>query len=112
MKAQLTTQQPGEWQVAGVIDFSSANHLRRAGIEAIEQAKSAPADQTSAGHSKPRCQFDFSAVESANTVALSLLLSWLRNGERRGVEVSFSNLPTELHAIAEFSDLQDLVKPA
>ncbi|WP_421869433.1 STAS domain-containing protein [Motiliproteus sp.] len=107
MSVQLAQQQSGQWQVVGVVDFSTANRLRQAGIEAIEQARS-----QQNGQAEPQCLFDFSGVVSANTVALSLLLSWRRNGERRGVEVSFCNLPTELHAIAEFSDLQRLVNGA
>ena len=99
--------QPTQWQVSGDIDFGSANQLRLDGIAAIEQAAKLAAP---AAHK--HCEFDFSAVTSVNTVALSLLLSWLRNGQRRGVEVSFSNLPSELHAIAEISELQALVHPA
>jgi phospholipid transport system transporter-binding protein len=94
--AQLAEQQPGVWQVSGAIDFNSVVPLSDAGCDAIEQAGGV-------------CRFDFSAVSSVNTAALSLLLNWRRKGQQRGTEVEFCSLPAELHAIAALSDLQSLV---
>lgn len=96
MSAQLLEQQPGVWQVSGDIDFDSVISLSDAGCEAIAQAKGC-------------CRFDFSAVNSVNTVALSLLLNWRRKAQQLDTEVEFCYLPAELHAIAELSDLQSLV---
>lgn len=96
MAAQLVETQAGIWQVSGDIDFNSVIALSDLGCEAIAQAKN-------------RCRFDFSAVGSVNTVALSLLLNWRRQAQQLGIEVEFCALPAELHAIAELSDLESLV---
>ncbi|MEH6470866.1 MAG: STAS domain-containing protein [Halopseudomonas sp.] len=96
MSVQLLDQQAGVWLVKGDIDFSSVVGLRQAGFDAIE-------------HADGLCRFDFSAVTSVNTAALSLLLCWRRKAQQQDVEVEFCYLPSELHAIAELCDLSSLV---
>tara|TARA_R110001583_G_scaffold42081_2_gene133731 strand:+ start:1373 stop:1684 length:312 start_codon:yes stop_codon:yes gene_type:complete len=96
MRAQLIHRESGVWLVSGDIDFNSVARLSEAGCSAIEQ-------------SEDRCQFDFSAVNSVNSVALSLLLNWRRKAQQQGIEVEFSALPAELQAIAELSDLEWLI---
>ncbi len=96
MAGQLVETEAGVWQVSGDIDLASVVALSDQGCEAIAQAKRC-------------CRFDFSAVGSVNTVALSLLLNWRRKALQLGTEVEFYALPAELHAIAELSDLGFLV---
>jgi phospholipid transport system transporter-binding protein len=94
----LTEQQPGSWLLTGDINFNTVVGLRQAGINAIGQ-----------GH--PVCRFDFAGVGSVNTMALSLILCWLRAAKQVGVELQLSHIPSELRAIAELSDLQSLTEP-
>lgn len=94
--SQLTPQAEGRWLLQGDIDFSSAPALLEAGCRLIEQAH-------------PRCQFDLSAVESLNTAALSLLLSWRRHADQASTELEFFNLPESLRAIAQLSDLESML---
>lgn len=91
--SQLTPQADGCWLLQGDIDFRSAPVLLEAGCRLIEQAN-------------PRCVFDFSAVRSLNTSALSLLLSWRRHAQRTGTDLTFLHLPESLRAIARLSDLE------
>lgn len=86
----------GVWQVQGVIDFESAAVLLENGCRQIEQANG-------------RCHFDFAGVESLNTAALSLLLSWRRYADQQATELQFSNLPESLLAIAQLSDLESML---
>ena len=96
---QLTEQSSGEWRVSGDINFESVIELRRLGIDALSR-------------SNPICRFDFAAVGSVNTMAISLILCWSRAAKQAGIELQLSNIPSELHAIAELSDLQSLVAPS
>jgi len=94
--ATIVEAEAGVWQVAGDIDFTSVIALSDQGCQLIAESKNG-------------CRFDFSKVGSVNTVALSLLLNWRREAQKLGVDVEFCELPAELHAIAELSDLESLV---
>lgn len=94
--ARLVEHSPGCWQVLGDIDFDSVIGLRQQGIDVIGRA-----DQV--------CRFDFSGVGSVNSMALSLILCWSRACKQAGIDLQLDHIPSELHAIAELSDLQTLV---
>jgi phospholipid transport system transporter-binding protein len=82
----------GGWRVEGDINYYTVVALRRAGEAGLVKASDS-------------CFFDFSAVDQVNTSALSLLLCWYRKAKSLKLSLEFVNLPSELVAIAEMSDL-------
>ncbi|MCW8885776.1 MAG: STAS domain-containing protein [Motiliproteus sp.] len=96
MKAKLIDIDGG-WRIEGDINYKTVVALRNEG-EARLQRTSSP------------CLFDFSSVEQVNTSALSLLLCWYRKAKSLKLQLEFVNLPSELIAIAEMSDLSSVLE--
>ena len=56
-----------------------------------------------------RLQIDLSEVSHTDSAGLALLVEWLREATRLGGNLSFSNLPMQLLAIAGASNLEGLI---
>ena len=54
-------------------------------------------------------QIDLSEVSRTDSAGLALLVQWLREAAGRGGSVRFSNLPSQLLAIADASNLERLI---
>lgn len=52
---------------------------------------------------------DLAGVHRADSSGLSLLLEWQRLASARGVRLSYSNLPDQLGAIADLSELRPVL---
>ncbi|MEH6624868.1 MAG: STAS domain-containing protein [Motiliproteus sp.] len=96
MEAKLVSAEGG-WCVEGDINYKTVVSLRDQGEKNLEQVEES-------------CFFDFSAVNSVNTSALSLLLCWYRKAKKLGVKLDFVALPPNLIAIAEMSDLSSVIE--
>ncbi len=53
---------------------------------------------------------DLASTEQADSSALSVFLSWMRFAQKQGILLSFQNMPAQLEALAQVSDLQDLLQ--
>ena len=53
--------------------------------------------------------FDLSALESSNSLAVALLLAWLRYAARAQKSVQFAHSPAALRNIIQFSGLTQLL---
>ncbi len=83
--------------VSGAINFSSVPKLYDSGCKLLRQnAKS--------------LVFDFSKVTSANSAALSLLLSWSRFAKKESVNLSFDGVPKDLMEFGESVGVTRLLK--
>lgn len=54
-----------------------------------------------------RVEFDLGAVSAADSAALALLVEWLRLAGEAGSQLQFRNVPAQLLAIAQVSDLAE-----
>jgi len=54
-------------------------------------------------------QIDLSEVSHTDSAGLALLVEWLREAASRGGNLRFSNLPAQLLAIADASNLEGLL---
>lgn len=54
-------------------------------------------------------EVDLSAVEAVDSAAVSLLLSWLREAQRRNVTLCFSHIPENLLSLARLYGVADLL---
>lgn len=52
---------------------------------------------------------DLAQVESVDSAAVSLLLSWLRRAQRNNVTLSFSNVPDNLLSLARLYGVADIL---
>jgi phospholipid transport system transporter-binding protein len=52
---------------------------------------------------------DLEGLESANSIILSLLLSWLRLAKRKHLDIKIMNMSNQLHAMARVSGLESFL---
>lgn len=57
---------------------------------------------------KPLC-VDFSGVEYADSSGLALMVDWLRQAKKRNIEIKFIHIPKKLIALAEMSNLEQVL---
>lgn len=84
----------GELRVVGHIDFENANDLKAQGERLIE---SEACD----------VRVDLTALTAGGSVAIAVLLAWFRHASLLDHAICFSNVPSGLVNVIEFSGLQD-----
>jgi phospholipid transport system transporter-binding protein len=52
---------------------------------------------------------DLAGVEGADSAAVSMLLSWVRNAQRYGANISFVNIPKNLRSLADLYGVADVL---
>lgn len=60
-----------------------------------------------AKHLRGQVVFDLGAVSAADSAGLALLVEWLRLAGEGGAQLQYRNVPAQLLAIAQVSDLAD-----
>ena len=50
---------------------------------------------------------DLAQIEVADSAAVSMLLSWVRNAQRHGASLSFVNIPDNLRSLADLYGVAD-----
>ncbi len=94
-EATLSEQGPGKLALAGELDFDSVAPLLDQGLAKLNSTNS--------------LVLDLSGVTRANSAGLALLLEWVEQGRRRGVDLQFANLPESLLAIARICNVTGLL---
>lgn len=96
MTAIVERAAPGELRVVGHIDFANANEMRAQGERLIE---SEACD----------VRVDLTALSAGGSVAIAVLLAWFRHASLLDRAISFSNVPSGLVNVIEFSGLRDVL---
>lgn len=86
----------GHLRIHGELSFASVPALQRAAAGHIERAASP-------------LLIDLGAVQRVDSAGLALLVDWLRQGRRHGLEMRFTGMPDQLMAIARASGLDKLL---
>lgn len=95
---ELVETQPGRLALRGGLDFSTARIAHEAGIAFF--MRGGPAQWT----------IDCSGLTDANSAALAVLLDWLAHQHRAGGHLRFEGIPERVRAIAEISEVEDLLE--
>jgi phospholipid transport system transporter-binding protein len=92
---QLETIGQGRYRVTGELSFATVGALLRESGDAFDSASAV--------------DIDLSGVKHSDSAGLALLIEWLRLAKLAGKKLSYSNLPPQLLAIAQMSDVDDLL---
>ena len=95
----LQQQAPGRYRVESDLTFASVATLRPQGLAAL------------AAQAGRAVVFELGAVAQADSAGLALLVDWLAAARAGGVELRFAGLSPALRALAQLSDVLDLVEP-
>ena len=93
---QLESLGGGRFAVRGALTFESATNI-------LERSKVLFADSSN-------ILVDMSDVQEADSAGLALLIEWLSWAQRSEREIAYENVPDQITAIAEISEVSDLLK--
>lgn len=96
-QASITLDQQGTLQLQGVLDYASGPQLRKQGQALLRNSPVA------------KVQINCAAVEKSSSVGLSLLLAFMRDGQRYGKQIELLNLPEDMCKIAQVCGLTKLL---
>ncbi len=89
--ATIELQENGVLKVSGELTFSSVSSLLAESLEYFS--------------SQNVLQVDLAGVTHSDTAGVALLIEWMRMAKQRDAQLSFSNIPEQMWAIIEVSDL-------
>ena len=95
---ELRSLGDGRFEIHGDLTFESASGI-------LEQSKLQFADFRN-------LHIDLTGIEDADSAGLALLIEWLSWAQQSEREIDFVGLPTQLAAIAEISEVSELVAAA
>ncbi len=94
-EVRLEAVSPGHYRLIGELDFDSVPALAGRSEELFSGDGSV--------------QVSLDAVGRGNSAGLALLVDWLREARRRGRNISFTNVPSQLLALARVSGVDELL---
>ena len=86
---------PGRLEASGAMNFDTAAQALDAGLGLI------PSGQP--------CTVDLSQVTEADSAGLAVLVEWLAAARKRGTQVRYEGIPSQIFAVARISDLEELL---
>lgn len=89
--AAIELQENGRLKVSGELTFSSVSALL--------------AESLSYFKSQDELQIDLAGVARSDTAGVALLVEWMHIAKQRDAQLFFSNIPEQMWAIIEVSDL-------
>lgn len=111
--------QPGEYRVQGDLTFDTVGALLDDSLRQLRAAASAGGDgdgdsaASFAPTLAPRLTIDLAGVGRSDSAGVALLVEWLRrlDGPRgQGRVLRFINIPPQMRAIVQISDLDELLR--
>jgi|GEM_PF-3217858 len=79
----------------GVLDATTANKVLQASHNFFK--------------GKSQVNIDFAEVQYANSVALAIILYWLRQAKKHDIKLKLHNLPQKLISMARLSELDEII---
>ena len=95
MTAYLEPRAEGEYTVCGDLNWQSVTELWHR-------------SQTLFRNRPPGC-IDFSGVTRSDSTGVALLIEWLQLARRHDTSLRFVNIPSQMQAIIEVTDLEELL---
>jgi phospholipid transport system transporter-binding protein len=95
----LTQVSPGRYRLESELTFATVAALRPLGLTALAAAPG------------PAVVIDLGAATQADSAGLALLVDWLAAARAGARELRFEGLSPTLRALAQLSDVEDMVAP-
>jgi phospholipid transport system transporter-binding protein len=97
---QVTIASPGHITVSSALTFETARRVCEAGVECFVSDDS------------PTIVVDCSAVPNADSAGVAVLIEWRRWAHQHGRHLKFTNLPMQISAIAQLSEVSEVLADA
>ena len=96
----MTIASPGHISVSSALTFETASRVCDAGVQCFVSDGS------------PTIVVDCAAVPNADSAGLAVLIEWRRWAHQHGRHLKFTNLPTQISAIAHLSEVSEVLADA
>jgi phospholipid transport system transporter-binding protein len=93
-EAKLEALGEGRYRVSGELDAATV-------VQVLQQS-----EQQFPG--TKQLEIDLGGVAHSDSAGLALLIEWLREARRRSQQIRFHNVPQQLHALAQISEVDQL----
>lgn len=100
-QAEITQQNPQQYLVSGVVDFSTAPDLLRRSLVLFSEVMNSENRQLT---------IDLSSVKECNSAALALILEMAKSARQKNIEAHFENLPASLLTIAKAYGVENEIR--
>lgn len=100
----LTERAPGQFELKGSLDLGSVPTLARQGTRLLKALRARP-DTVPLS-----VEIDLGGVERSSSAGIALLLDWVDQAGRDGIDLRFRNWPEALVRIASFSNVEGLLR--
>jgi phospholipid transport system transporter-binding protein len=97
---QVTVAAAGRISVRSALTFETARRVCEAGVECFVRDGS------------PALIVDCSGVPNADSAGLAVLIEWRRWAHQQGRHLTFANLPAQISALAELSEVSEVLADA
>ena len=97
---QVRVASPGHITVSSALTFETARRVCEAGIACFVSDAS------------PTIVVDCAAVPNADSAGLAVLIEWRRWAHQQGRHLQFTNLPSQINAIAHLSEVSEVLAAA
>jgi len=95
MAARLEDQGEGSFAVLGELNFATVQKLWE--------------ESTALFRQRPPLSIDLGGVSRSDSTGVALLVEWLRLVRSRGTDLRFRNIPSQMEAIIQIADLEELL---
>lgn len=95
---------PCQFALRGSLNLSTVPALARQGGRLLKALRAKPEAEPLS------VEIDLSGVKRSSSAGIALLLDWVDQASRDGIELHFRNWPDALVRIATFSNVEDLLK--
>jgi len=85
----------GAFVARGTLDFDSATRALASGLKALRPGTD--------------IEMDLSQVSSGDSAGLAVLIEWLAAARAHKVRLRYTNVPTQILAVARISDIEELL---
>ena len=93
---EVTSTAPGQLKLSGSLTFDTAVSIEQQGRELLIKQMA-------------NCEVDLAELKAAGSVALSVLLSWMRQAHHLSIDLSITNMPAELYDLARVGGLDGVL---
>ncbi len=100
-QADITQQNPQQYLVSGIVDFSTTPDLLRKSLVFFSALNASE---------NRRITIDLSSVEECNSAALALILEVAKNAKQKNIDVHFESLPLSLLTIAKAYGVENEIR--
>lgn len=91
----ITAVGDGSYRISGPLQLATVTAVWREGVNLFQAGR--------------MMRMDLGEVDRVDSTGLALLIAWMREARKQNIGIHFTNIPEQLHEIAQASNLDHLL---